>query len=123
VNEPELVLLAEVFGLPADERSRVAALADRFNLRLVAYTRGDRGSLLYAGGQWSGHPGVPTTVADTVGAGDSFTAALALGLRAGWPLDDVHARAAAVAAFVCSRTGGTPDLPEHLRAPFRSKVS
>lgn len=118
VNEPELVLLGEMFGLPGDERSRVAALADQFNLRLVAYTRGDRGSLLYAGNQWSDHPGVPTTVADTVGAGDSFTAALALGLLASWPLDDVHARAADVAAFVCSRPGGTPELPDRLRAPF-----
>jgi fructokinase len=118
VNEPELALLADLFGLPADDRGRVAGLARRFGLRAVAYTRGDRGSLLFSGGEWSDHPGVPTTVADTVGAGDSFTAALALGLLFGWPLDLAHGRAAEVAGYVCSRRGGTPDLPQALRAPF-----
>lgn len=118
VNEPELELLAGLFGLPGDERGRVGELARRWGLRAVAYTRGDRGSLLHAGGYWSDHPGVPTTVADTVGAGDSFTAALALGLLAGWPLDVVHGRAAEVAAYVCSQPGGTPPLPDQLREPF-----
>jgi fructokinase len=59
-------------------------------------------------------------VADTVGAGDSFTAALALGLLARWPLDEVHGRASDVAAYVCSQVGGTPELPEQLRAPFQA---
>lgn len=120
VNEAELPRLAELFDLPGDERGRIAELARRFNLRLVAHTRGDRGSQLHAGGQWSEHPGIPTTVADTIGAGDSFTAALALGTLLGWPLDVVHARAGEVAAYVCSRPGGTPELPDRLRAPFRS---
>lgn len=57
-------------------------------------------------------------VADTVGAGDSLTAALALGLLAGWPLHEVHRRASDEAAYVCSQSGGTPELPEQLRAPF-----
>ena len=118
VNEPELDLLAGMFGLPGDERGRVAELARRWGLRAVAYTRGDRGSLLHAGGEWSDHPGVPTAVADTVGAGDSFTAALSLGLIAGWPMDVVHGRAAEIAAFVCSQPGGSPPLPDRLRAPF-----
>ncbi|MBX9584342.1 MAG: carbohydrate kinase [Gemmataceae bacterium] len=118
VNEPELALLADLFGLPAGDRGRVAELARRFGLRAVAYTRGGQGSLLHSGGGWSDHPGVPTAVVDTVGAGDSFTAALALGLLFGWPLDLAHGRAAAVAAYVCSRPGGTPELPHELRAPF-----
>ena len=59
-----------------------------------------------------------TTVADTVGAGDSFTAALALGMLAGWSLDEINRRAVEVAAYVCSQPGGTPELPQRLRAPF-----
>jgi fructokinase len=118
VNETELPRLAEMFQLSGDERAQVAELARRFHLRVVAYTRGGRGSLLHAEGCWSEHPGVPTKVADTVGAGDSFTAALALGLLAGWPLDEVNQRASEVAAYVCSQPGGTPELPEHLRKPF-----
>ena len=86
----------------------------------MAHTRGGGGSLLYWEGRWSEQPGLPVEVADTVGAGDSFTAALALGVLAGWPLDEVHHRASEVAAYVCSQPGGTPELPERLRAPFSS---
>ena len=118
LNETELPQLAAMFRLSGDERAQVDALARRFALRVVAYTRGGRGSLLRAAGEWSEHAGLPTIVADTVGAGDSFTAGLALGLLAGWPLDTVNARATALAAYVCSQPGATPPLPEPLRAPF-----
>jgi fructokinase len=120
VNETELPRLAEMFQLPGDERGQVAGIAGQFNLRLVAYTRGSRGSLLFSEGRWSEHPGIPAKVVDTIGAGDSFTAALALGLLRGWPLDEIHQRASEVAAYVCSQPGGTPELPEHLRALFRA---
>jgi fructokinase len=118
VNDAELPVLTEMFGLHGHERQQVAQLAQRFHLRMVAYTRGNRGSLLHGDGQWSDYPGLPTQVADTVGAGDSFTAALALGWRAGWPLDEVNRRANEVAAFVCSQSGGAPRLPSQLRQPF-----
>ena len=118
LNETELPQLAAMFDLTGDERSQIRQLAERNLLRVVAYTRGGRGSLLFAEGSWSEHPGFPTKVVDTIGAGDSFTAALALGLLAGWPLDEIHLRASEVAAYVCSQPGATPVLPERLRAPF-----
>jgi len=61
------------------------------------------------------HPGVAVTVADTVGAGDAFTAALCAGLERDWPLGHTHDFANRVAAFVCSQPGGTPDVPGHFR--------
>jgi fructokinase len=118
VNETELERLAELFNLPEGERRRIANLADRYELRMVAYTRGENGSLLHAGGHWSEQAGAPVKVADTVGAGDAFTAALALGMLAGWPLEEVHRRASDLAAYVCTQPGGTPRLPEALRVPF-----
>ena len=118
VNETELPRLAEMFKLTGDDPAQVAGLARRFKLQVVAYTRGGRGSLLFSEGRWSEHPGASTKVADTVGAGDSFTAALALGLLAAWPLDEVNQHASDVAAYVCSQPGATPALPEYLRAPF-----
>ncbi len=119
VNETELPRLSEMFQLRGDERAQVAELGRRFQLRFVAYTRGGRGSVLHSHGCWSEHSGVPTKVVDTVGAGDSFTAALALGLLAGWSLDEVNQRASEVAAYVCSQPGGMPDLPSPLREIFR----
>lgn len=118
VNDEELTHLSGWLGLPAGERAALAELARRYQLKVAVCTRGERGSAILAGDTWSERPGQPVTVANTTGAGDSFTAALTLGLLAGWPLDVVHERAAAVAAFVCTRPGGMPPLPDHLRAPF-----
>jgi fructokinase len=118
VNETELPLLAALFQLSGNEAAQVAEIARRFALRAVAFTRGGRGSLLYADGITSEHAGQPVQVADTVGAGDSFTAAFALGLLREWPLDTINQRATAIASYVCSQTGATPILPEELRAPF-----
>lgn len=118
VNETELPILAELFHLAGDEQKQLTALAERFALQVVAYTRGSAGSLLYAAPHWSHHPSIPVTVADTIGAGDSFTAALAMGLLEGWPLSEVHHRAASIAAYVCSQPGATPALPEDLRAAY-----
>lgn len=120
VNDAELPRLAEMFGISGDAREQLSQLAARHHLRVVACTRGAHGSLLLANGRWSDHPGVPTRVADTVGAGDAFTAAMTLGLLAGWDLDEINRRANDVAAYVASCAGATPELPEQLRAPFLS---
>jgi fructokinase len=118
LNDAELPELAAMFDLSGDERSQIRQLAERNMLRAVACTRGARGSLLYAGGRWSEHPGLPAKVADTVGAGDSFTAAMTLGLLAGWELDRINQTANQVAAYVCSQPGATPPLPAPLRQLF-----
>jgi len=118
LNDAEMPVLAEMFGLQGSERAQITALAERHGLRVVAVTRGARGSLLWQDGRWSDHPGVPAKVADTVGAGDSFTAAMALGLLAGWDLDEISHRANQVAAYVASCAGATPELPLALRQPF-----
>jgi fructokinase len=122
VNDTELPRLAEMLGVTGDERSQISQLASRHKLRVVAYTRGERGSLLFVEGLWSDHPGVRTKVVDTVGAGDAFTAAMALGLLGGWDVDAINQRANEVAAHVASCAGATPDLPEHLRV-FNSRKS
>jgi len=119
LNENELPILAQLLRLEGnDERSLLAALAARFKLRATALTRGGKGSLLWHDGLFSEHPGLPVQVRDTVGAGDAFTAALAIGLLSDWPLDAINDRANRVAAYVCSQPGATPSLPEELRAEF-----
>ena len=118
LNETELPVLAEMFGLTGESRDQLAALAARFDLRAIALTLGAGGSLLRVGETFSAHAGTPVRVRDTIGAGDSFTAMLSLGLIAGWPADQINERANAIAAFVCSQSGATPDLPEELRVGF-----
>jgi len=122
LNDHELPVLAELFGLRGTPAELLAALALRFELRVVALTRGGHGSLIHAGGECSEHSGVQTTVLDTVGAGDAFTAAMTIGFLRGWKLDDINQRANEVAAFVCSQPGATPPLPEQIRALFHRDV-
>jgi fructokinase len=116
LNEDEWPVLATLFGLSAESlQSSVEALASRFELSLVALTRGSQGSLIWADGVWSERgPGARIEVVDTVGAGDAFTAALVVSRLAGRPLDAIHRHAAAVASFVCTQAGATPTLPDHL---------
>ena len=119
LNETELPILARLLGVRGiTEKQQLAEIAERFGLRLVAYTCGARGSMLYDGTRWSEHTGRIVEVKDTVGAGDSLTAAVTMGMLAGWTLETIGERANEIAAYVCSCEGGTPPLPAHLRAPF-----
>jgi fructokinase len=89
-------------------------LEDRFGLKLIVLTKGSNGSRLFGGGEDSFNKGYPAEIADTVGAGDSFTAVVAMGLLQGARLDEINDHANRVASFVCSQNGATPELPESL---------
>lgn len=112
LNSDELAVLSELFSIHGSPQNLIESLAERYPLRIVALTRGEKGSLIYAGGLWSEQTPGPTPVVDTVGAGDSFTAALVTGMLAKMPLPEVHAFANEVASFVCSQAGATPKLPQ-----------
>jgi fructokinase len=114
LNDVEMGVLAPMLGLSGTDREKMHQLAMRFELAVVALTYGDRGSLLYADGQFSGHPGIATAVVDTVGAGDSFTACLIMGWLHRWDLDRINSCANRIAAFVCACPGATPELPDEM---------
>jgi fructokinase len=112
LNDQELAELSPLLDLAGPEPLRLEQLLRRFSLKLVALTRGDRGSVLLSDtGERSELPGERVVVADTVGAGDAFTAALALGLVTNQPLSEMHGRASQVAAHVCTQSGATPGIP------------
>lgn len=114
ISDEELPVLKEMFRLTGDVDCQLADLVETFSLRLVAYTRGASGSLLVTPREKDDHPGCPGKAVDTVGAGDSFTAALSMGLFWGWPLNEMNEFANQVATFVCSQKGATPVLPAEL---------
>ncbi len=105
LNDLELRRLARSFGLEGDETHLLGELVDRYALRLVALTKGAEGSRLYGQDGDSAHPGYRVVVADTVGAGDAFTAALITGLLAGHSLDRINDDANRLASAVCSVSG------------------
>jgi fructokinase len=115
LNEDEMHVMGEILGISGEDGTMLEAVVNRFHLKLAVLTRGDRGSLLVSGGQRSQHPGFPPPrIADTVGAGDSFTAVVAIGLLNGEDLQTINARANRVAAYVCTQTGAMPDISELL---------
>lgn len=120
LNDDELPRLAAMFSLSGSTRQQVESLAQTFGLQVVALTRGPQGSVLFQekGKRWSDRPSPPVQVVDTVGAGDSFTAALVLGLLCKMELDEINTIANEVARFVCSQAGGTPTLPAEFARKF-----
>jgi len=114
INDEELPVLTDFFDLRGSPAEKIAELSRRFELQMVALTCGARGSLFYSRGCYSESKGLPVNVVDTVGAGDSFTAVLTMGVLAGWDLDQINRRANEVAAYVVSQPGATPKLPAHL---------
>jgi fructokinase len=89
-------------------------LMTRYELRLAALTNGRDGAFVIAANEESECPAVPTTVVDTVGAGDAFTATLVFDFLRGLPVVEINRHANAVASFVCSQPGATSPLPASL---------
>jgi len=122
LNDDELPRLADMFSLTGSTEDQIGQLAQTFSLRLVALTRGPNGSLLYQKDngevRWSDCPSRPIKVVDTVGAGDSFTAVLVLGLLRKMDLDEINTVANEVARYVCSQPGATPALPVEFARRF-----
>jgi fructokinase len=120
LNDDELPSLAAMFNLSGSTEKQIECLAQTFSLQVVALTRGPNGSLLYQADsrRWSDCASRPVTIVDTVGAGDSFTAALVLGLLCKMDLDEINSIANEVARYVCSQPGATPPLPRELGVRF-----
>jgi fructokinase len=119
LNEHELGILSEMYSLEGEEALALKDLIERFDLEKVALTKGSNGSVLYTQDQISFHSGFRVDVVDTVGAGDAFTAAMAIGMLKGFELDRINELANRVASYVCTQPGATPPIPKEIRALFQ----
>lgn len=115
LNDEELPQVAQLSGVSGSQEELLRQIADTWQLGTIALTLGAEGAILLHGGHVVSIPGVPTTITDTVGAGDSFTAALTIGLLNNWSIKEIGERATRVAAHVCSQSGATPDFPSALQ--------
>jgi fructokinase len=111
LNDSELAVLKELFGLSGENEDAVAAdLLSRFGVELVAVTRGAAGCLVRTRDEVVEEAGVPVRVVDTVGAGDAFTAALVCSVLEGKSVAESARFANRFAACVAGRAGGTPRI-------------
>lgn len=120
LNDEELHTVCPLLDLPgADLESMASRLREAYELEMVCVTRGAEGSLLVDASETVAHPGVPVDVADTIGAGDAFTAVLASGYLRGAPLERASEAANRLGAWVASRTGAMPAADEAVCAAVR----
>lgn len=109
INDEELETVSALFGLEGTQTERCRTLIERFSLKLVILTKGEKGSdLVTALAEHSVVPG-KIEVADTVGAGDAFTAAFVVSYLRGESLADAHEKAGEVSSYVCTKSGAMPD--------------
>ena len=104
-----------MFGYPGiDLQDKCWILLGKYNLKMLILTCGINGSYVFTPGCVSFQPTPVVEVADTVGAGDSFTAAFIACILRGMSVAEAHARAVRTSAFVCTRPGAMPILPREL---------
>jgi len=119
LNNEELPVLAKLLGLGGEKkRLWLKLLLERFGLSMAILTRGRGGSLLLTPAGSSDHPGIATPItdtADTIGAGDAFTAAVTIGYLEKMNLGRINGLANKLAAYVCTQQGAMPDIPETLK--------
>lgn len=117
INDEELVTVSRMFGYPGiDLQDKCWILLGKYNLRMLILTCGINGSYVFTPGNVSFQSTPKVEVADTVGAGDSFTAAFIASLLKGNSVAEAHALAVRTSAFVCTRKGAMPELPPDLRS-------
>lgn len=120
LNDEELVLLSRMFGYPGiDLEDKCWILLGKYNLKMLILTCGINGSYIFTPGAVSFVETPVVKVADTIGAGDSFTAAFCTSVLMGKSINEAHRLAVDVSAYVCTQNGAMAELPRELKDRLR----
>jgi fructokinase len=115
LNHDELDRISKMFLTEKEETACLEELMSIFNLKMIVLTRGENGSRIFKDRYHDSQikPN-PVKMVDSVGAGDSFSAVVALGVLNGFSLESINKIAGTVASYVCSKKGATPVIPEEI---------
>ena len=117
INDEELITVSRMCGYPGiDLQDKCWILLGKYNLKMLILTCGINGSYVFTPGNVSFQPTPKVEVADTVGAGDSFTAAFIASILKGKSVTEAHTIAVKTSAFVCTQKGAMPILPPEYTA-------
>ena len=117
INDEELVLIGRMFGYPGlDIENKCWLILGKYNLDMLVLTCGTNGSYVFTPGSMSFQETPKVQVADTVGAGDSFTGSFCAAILNGKPVAEAHKKAVEISAYVCTQNGAMPVIPESLKA-------
>lgn len=116
INDEELITISRLFGYPGiDLQNKCWLLLGKYNLKMLILTCGVNGSYVFTPGEVSFIDTPKVEVADTVGAGDSFTGAFVASILRGKSVREAHEPAVKVSAYVCTQNGAMPVLPEEFK--------
>ena len=116
INDEELVTISRMLGYPGtDLQSKCWILLGRYDLKMLILTCGINGSYVFSKGSMSYFETPNVEVADTVGAGDSFTGSFVASVLSGKPVAEAHRIAVNVSAYVCTQAGAMAVVPENLK--------
>lgn len=116
INDEELEVVSRMFELPdTDLEHKCRNLLNKYKLKMLILTCGVEGSYVFSADRTSFIETPRVKVADTVGAGDSFTAAFVAAILKGKELREAHQLAVEVSAYVCTQNGAMPELPQILK--------
>ena len=117
INDEELVIIGRMFGYPGlDIENKCWLILGKYNLDMLVLTCGVNGSYVFSKGAMSFLETPKVEVADTVGAGDSFTGAFVASILSGKTIPEAHRIGVNVSAYVCTQNGAMPAIPEELKA-------
>lgn len=117
INDEELITVSRMFGYPGiDLQDKCWILLGKYNLKMLILTCGINGSYVFTPGNVSFQPTPKVEVADTVGAGDCFTAAFIASILKGKSVTEAHTIAVKTSAYVCTQKGAMPILPPEYTA-------
>lgn len=128
LNDEEICTVSDLLGLPSvpypsvdsplqlvDFEDQCRSIMKTYDLQMIILTCGTHGSYVFCeDGRTSFQPTPKVEVADTVGAGDSFTGSFVASLLKGKKMEEAHETAVKVSAFVCTEKGAMPSVPAEL---------
>lgn len=116
INDEEIMLVSSMFNYDSSNIENVCrTIMEDFSLEMVILTCGTKGSYIFTKGGVSFMPTPKVNVADTVGAGDSFTGSFCAAILRGLPVAEAHKKAVEVSAYVCTQNGAMPEIPESMK--------
>lgn len=115
INDEEIAVISELMSLDSDPVKACRELISAYKLRFVILTKGGNGSDVITSDEYMTIASPEVEIADTVGAGDAFTAAFVYSYLNGKPLGECHRLANEISAFVCTKNGAMPEYDDSIK--------
>lgn len=123
LNTEELLMVSGWYGNYKNDEERILMIQDRFHIPDIVLTKGEKGALFFKQGLMYGHSGYTVNVADTIGCGDAFLAALLTKLSMGDSPAAALEFSCGLGALIAGKKGGCPEYQPEEVSQFIEKTN